>query len=893
MAKTYEVAFRIGASIAGGFAQTMKGASGALNTLNSQIKSIGDTHSANKKLIELRKTVGNSSREYIKAKENVAALGKELSNTKNPTKEMQREFEKAQNTVSKAKKRLEGQRVELGKLNTQMGATGKRTADLVKEQERLARSGDKAKKAQESLQRTMAAQQKNLADRANYRGQMMDTVALAVSAGAPVKQAMDWEQKLAEFNKVAGLGEAEVQKFANAAQNLAIETGVSSDQIMGAYIAAAQAGFPIDEWEEYAVVASRMGVAFDTTGDAAGEMIKNWRAGMGLTMKEAEMMAAAANHIANNMNAVATDVGEVLQRQGAVLKAAGLTNEQAAALSASLLSGGAGPEKAATAAKNFANALTKSFAATKQQKDIWMGMGFDPKKLAVDMQNDAERTIKRVLNAISKQDTDKQNAIVGVLFGEESKGAIMPLIQNLELLDKSFGFVSDQTKYISSLDDEFEAMGNTTQQQLKKAGESLKAISVTIGSAVLPSLNKFLKKASEVGRKVADWMKENKGLVSTITTVVTSLVALKVALFAGGYAFTFVKGAVLTAVTGFKVAKIALATLTSTTKLMSAAQAVFNTVMLANPIGLVTLAVIGLVAVGILLWKKWDVVVAFFKSAWVGFKEGIDPIIEAFSFLTPVIDAIGTAFSWVTEKLKTLVGWLFTTESSAESLETASEYGRLFGQVVGTAFSALFAPIQIVIDVVEYLVDLFPSVYDTATEIFGSIGDFFSGLNFFDSGAKIMSTIKDGILSAGSAVVDSVKGVFSTIRDFLPFSDAKVGPLSELTKSGRAIMETLADGVGEYDASEMGREFQKVADHIDEVVNPKFSITSGFNDLAREAREAKTAGSITITVPQNITIQGGDRSVYEQAKKGAADGAAEFEKRVAKMLARERRLSYG
>ena len=60
MAKTYEVAFRIGASIAGGFAQTMKGASGALNTLNSQIKSIGDTHSANKKLIELRKTVGNS-----------------------------------------------------------------------------------------------------------------------------------------------------------------------------------------------------------------------------------------------------------------------------------------------------------------------------------------------------------------------------------------------------------------------------------------------------------------------------------------------------------------------------------------------------------------------------------------------------------------------------------------------------------------------------------------------------------------------------------------------------------------------------------------------------------------------------------------------------------------
>ena len=45
------------------------------------------------------------------------------------------------------------------------------------------------------------------------------------------------------------------------------------------------------------------------------------------------------------------------------------------------------------------------------------------------------------------------------------------------------------------------------------------------------------------------------------------------------------------------------------------------------------------------------------------------------------------------------------------------------------------------------------------------------------------------------AVTGAVDDVLSDVRDFFAFSDAKRGPLSDLTASGEAIMTTLAEGV--------------------------------------------------------------------------------------------------
>lgn len=66
---------------------------------------------------------------------------------------------------------------------------------------------------------------------------------------------------------------------------------------------------------------------------------------------------------------------------------------------------------------------------------------------------------------------------------------------------------------------------------------------------------------------------------------------------------------------------------------------------------------------------------------------------------------------------------------------------------------------------------------------------------FKSSGAALIEAFTDGIKSAVSKPYDAVKEGLKWVRNLLPFSDAKEGPLSSLTYSGGALISTFAYGM--------------------------------------------------------------------------------------------------
>lgn len=65
----------------------------------------------------------------------------------------------------------------------------------------------------------------------------------------------------------------------------------------------------------------------------------------------------------------------------------------------------------------------------------------------------------------------------------------------------------------------------------------------------------------------------------------------------------------------------------------------------------------------------------------------------------------------------------------------------------------------------------------------------------FESGKAILTTVGEGIKAAVSAPYEAARSALSFVRDLLPFSDAKEGPLADLTRSGMALLETLGGGI--------------------------------------------------------------------------------------------------
>ncbi|PWC09673.1 phage tail tape measure protein [Brenneria roseae subsp. americana] len=133
--------------------------------------------------------------------------------------------------------------------------------------------------------------------------------------------------------------------------------------------------------------------------------------------------------------------------------------------------------------------------------------------------------------------------------------------------------------------------------------------------------------------------------------------------------------------------------------------------LLLSPIGLIGAA---FVAAGVLIWKYWEPIKAFFSGFFSGVMQALQPLRDTFASLSPVFDAIGAAVSRVWDWFKQL----FTPiESSRESLEKCTSAGETFGRVLGTALNVLLWPLQKLMEGIGWVLeklDLIPSGLEAA-----------------------------------------------------------------------------------------------------------------------------------------------------------------------------------
>ena len=124
---------------------------------------------------------------------------------------------------------------------------------------------------------------------------------------------------------------------------------------------------------------------------------------------------------------------------------------------------------------------------------------------------------------------------------------------------------------------------------------------------------------------------------------------------------------------------------TAATGAATTAQGALNTVMAANPIGAVILAVEALVAAGILLWKNWDTVKAKAGELWTKVKTVFGGVRDT---ITGAFDAakkkVRGFFSWLDDKISSipLLGDIYSGGKSALSWIG----GKISGHAMGTPY---------------------------------------------------------------------------------------------------------------------------------------------------------------------------------------------------------------
>lgn len=820
MARTYEISFKLGAQMAGNFAKTMTSASGTLGKLNNQIGNLNKQQASLNSLVKLRNQVAENSREFNKARERVATLAREIKNTENPSKELTREFERAKREVGNVKNRLSQKREELRQLNTTMGTTGQKTSDLVKRQSELARSAEKARSAQSGLQKTLAAQQANIQKRGELRGQLFDAAGLAVALGTPIKIAANFEQAMSKVGSISQATDEELAQLTATARSLGATTQWSASQAAEGMQYLSMAGFSTQQTISAMPGMLNLASAGAIDLGEAADIASNILSGFNMSADKTGKLGDVLTNTFTSSNTSLTQLGETMAYVAPVAEATGVSLEQTAAMAGKLGDAGIQGSKAGTALRAVISRLS---APSGEAATMLNELGIQTQDANGNLR-DMPTILAEMDKAMRSMGSAARQEITSTVFGLEAASAATVLLGQAG---------SGQLQKYSQTLRETGSASRVAQKQndnaagaMKRLSSAAESIAITMGNVLLPTLAAGAERfASVIG--VVDNLAQRFPLLTTVVVGGTAaLIALRVATIAGGYAFTFVKGAVLSVVAVMKTLRVAYmlatgATVANTTasksaivisKAMTAAQWLFNAAMTANPIMLVVAGIAALIAAGIALYKNWDRVTAFFNAAW----QKIKALFSAFSPL-----------SWMMSGFNKLDGFL-------------------------------------------------------------------SNFSLYASGKKMLSTLASGIKSAVSVPVDAVKGALARVREFLPFSDAKVGPLSELTASGQSIMSTLSEGMAKFNASNMMKPFSQTAS----------GLISGFKDggIGGVARQLGSmlpsigggGQSITMQVTQHIAVgSGATGDVAQQARDGASQGADDLLNQMRAAMQREERLSYG
>lgn len=323
--------------------------------------------------------------------------------------------------------------------------------------------------------------------------------------------------------------------------------------------------------------------------------------------------------------------------------------------------------------------------------------------------------------------------------------------------------------------------------------------------------------------------------------------------------------------------KTVIAVVRTVTSVVKGVSAVISFV--SSPVGLVILAIMALIAVGILLYKNWDKIKAFAIRIWTAIKDFFVNIFTSIgNFFTSIWEGISSFFSGVWNGIK----------------ETVSGAVSAVWEVISTVFSTIWEFISgVATNIWTSITTAFTNILSGITGTIGNIKDsivtgFTAAIDWIKAlpaqavqwGKDIIDSIVSGIKSAVSKVGEAVSGVASKIKGFLGFSEPDEGPLSDFHTYMPDMIDLMTKGISAGKA--------KVRDALGALTGDMSIMAKANVASPATARTAMGSNSVSKSVVQNVNINNkfeGDRAGQQKSAaamdKAAGDSTGEMARALA------------
>lgn len=292
----------------------------------------------------------------------------------------------------------------------------------------------------------------------------------------------------------------------DAIMDMSTELPMTSENIAAIMEAAGQSHIAKNELLDFTETATKMGIAFDSTAEQAGDWMAAWRTALGMNQEQVTTLADQINYLGNTGTENAVKISEVITRVGSLSKTANVSAASVAAMAASMTK--VESDVAATGIKNFTLALVAGDSATKRQISAYKKLGLEAGNVAKSMQIDSQGTMIDVLERINKLSKEEQTSTLKNLFGSESLSSIAPLSANLKNLKEQFHKVGDASLYAGSMEKEYIAASSTAANVDILSANKVAKMKVQIGDTLVSLSTLAAETRGNLAESIGDFVQE-------------------------------------------------------------------------------------------------------------------------------------------------------------------------------------------------------------------------------------------------------------------------------------------------------------------------------------------------------------------------------------------------
>lgn len=659
-----------------------------------------------------------------------------------------------------------------------------------------------------------------------------------------VNKAIAFESSMADVKKVVGDGfksPEEFKKFGDDILAMSRVIPVAASGLAEISAEAAASGIALEDNLRFTEFAAKSAVAFDTTAGAIGESFAKIRNVYQLNQDGLEGMSNAVNHLSNNMAAKAPQIIDFINRAGGAAPLLGASAEQMAALGASLIAVGVVPE---TAARGMNALATRLEIGGKKITGAFKDIGLNYKTFKAGLKSDPGGSLKKLFDAIDK--SPKGTAALKELVGQDFVDDFLKLAKRTDLLANSFDLLGDKAAMAGSVQAEYEARAATTANNMQLLRNNVDALGIAVGSRLLPPINDALKAINQFLAGMGDGTSALEQALSSVSAffgdftssfsqsfdgINDKFLALGSALSGLGDTvsslFSLITGETETFGTsmGAMFGSVIEVGLQAFTGLVTGISSIFEAVT--NRFGLIKESLLSVFEVFGRLGSAVSKLFAAFGVEGNGFASFIVDVL-VFSLLTLsntlkivvesltfVIDKFADFVNFVSsgiesldwEKLKpdfsdwklpSLKFWKSDADEAAKSIENINKAAN---DNTPASFKVSDpAALEKAANLTKQIAESQKAITQEAGVVLAAVQNMVNTANttlqsvdWTVHGSRMMDTLAAGMKARAHVVVDQIKATMQEVRNHLPSSPAKVGPLSDIHKL--KFGETIAQSI--------------------------------------------------------------------------------------------------